>query len=72
MSPLEVNCPHQNPDLTNCGAIAGQPCNWQETTSTELYHFERLEVAEDISTPGNGYFPTDSELDKAIEGSELI
>jgi hypothetical protein len=44
-NPLDFACPHQNPDLTNCGAGAGESCNWQEPNPGTLYHAERLEAA---------------------------
>jgi hypothetical protein len=71
LSPLEVNCPHQNSNLTNCGAGVGEPCRWDCLNPVELYHAERLEVADELSK-GKGAEPSVEDFNLAVERSDLI
>lgn len=68
MKPLEIACRHTDPDGTNCGAEAGDPCvrtsGYGSRYAAQIPHAERVADAEAMSAPSS----VDPErLDEAIE-----
>ena len=54
MNPLNWNCAHQNPDLTNCGAGFGDPCDWTHSCADPAhgpFHAERLGLYDGSAAP---------------------
>jgi hypothetical protein len=69
--PQDIACPHQNPDLTNCGAGAGEFCNWQQPGNDGAYHAERIADA-DAASQREGIKPTQDQFDQAAADSGLF
>ncbi len=56
MDPLSIACNHQEPDpiLLNCGAKAGEPCNWWDKATGSTCHIIGKYHAVRIEESGNG------------------
>ncbi len=67
----EIACCHQNPDLTNCGAEAGDPCKWQQTGMEGTFHAERVADAA-AASQREGIKPTKEQFDQAAWDSGLF
>ena len=71
-SPLDFSCSHQFPDLTNCGAGAGDWCVDQNRNRMRgSYHVERLNSVA-AQTPGVDDLISKESFDKAVEDSGLV
>jgi hypothetical protein len=54
MKPIDIACSHQNDDLTNCGAGAGEPCRFDRVAPPGvLFHAERIQQAASIGPSGD-------------------
>ncbi len=70
-APIDIACPHQNADFTNCGAAENEPCAWQQSGMEGTYHAERIADAAAASR-GSGIEPTELEFENAVEDSGLV
>lgn len=74
MTPIDIACRHQNDDLTNCSAEAGEYCNWPANSVAMMYglfHAERIEDAAAMTT-GEGRIATIKQFDDAIDKTGLV
>jgi hypothetical protein len=69
--PQDIACCHQNDDLTNCGAEAGEPCKWQDAGLSGTYHAERVADAA-AASQREGIKPTQEQFDQAVLDSGLV
>ncbi len=69
--PEDIACSHQNEDLTNCGAEAGEPCKWQQPGEEGLYHAERIADAA-AASQRDGAAATKEQFDQAAWDSGLF
>ncbi len=74
MTPVEIACNHQDEDLRNCGAEAGEQCNWRDEKTGERciivgqFHAERELLADGFDADGNLVRESDgSSVDVAVE-----
>lgn len=70
-APADIACCHQNNDLTNCGAEAGEPCHWQQPGMEGTFHAERVANAA-AASQHDGNKPTREQFDQAAWDSGLF
>lgn len=72
MSPLSIACRHQRRDLSNCGAGAGEPCNWTAPgfEFDGFFHIERFADALGWLKPGEP--PSGAAIMDAVERTGLV